>query len=274
MTSFSTVSQEDVEKMIRKANDKSCSLDPIPTKILKQYLLTLLPVITRMINASLNKAIMPSVFKQAILTPILKKPSLDKESLQNYRPISNLAFISKMIERVVDHQITAHVENNNLSEVMQSAYGQHHSTETVWVRLHNDILTAIDNNMAVLLVCLDPSAAFDTVDHGILLQRLEHHLGITAKCLQWLSSYLKDRTFRVHVNGQMSNNHNLDYGVPQGSVLGPKLFTLYMLPLSDIARRHNVNFHVYADDCQLYVSFKKGRYAYYCIHDGTSGQGN
>ena len=128
-TSFSTVTEEDVEKMVRKANDKSCSLDPIATKILKQYLLTLLPVITRMINASLNKAIMPSVFKQAILIPILKKPSLDKDSLQNYRPISNLAFISKMIERVVDHQITAHIENNNLNEVIHSAYRQHHSTE-------------------------------------------------------------------------------------------------------------------------------------------------
>ena len=162
-----------------------------------------------------------------------------------------------MIERVVDHQINAHVKNNNLNEVMQSAYRQRHSTETAWVRLHNDILTAIDNNMAVLLVCFDLSAAFDTVDHDILLQRLEDRLDITDKCLQWLSSYLKDRTFRVHENGQMSNNHNLDYGMPQGSVLGPKLFTLYMLPLSDIARRHNVNFHVYAGDCQLYISLKK-----------------
>ena len=133
---------------------------------------------------------MPSVLKQAILTPILKKPSLDKDSLQNYHPIFNLAFISQMIKRVVDHEITAHVENNNLNEVMQSAYRQHHSTETAWVRLHNDIFTAIDNNMAVLLVCLDLRAAFDTVDYGVLLQRLEHRLGITGKCLQWLSSYL------------------------------------------------------------------------------------
>ncbi|XP_068716843.1 uncharacterized protein [Montipora capricornis] len=97
-----------------------------------------------------------------------------------------------MIERVVGHQITAHIENNNLNEVMRSAYRQHHSTETAWVRLHNDILTAIDNNMAVLLVCLDLSAPFDTVDHGILLQRLGHRLGITGKCFEWLSSYLKD----------------------------------------------------------------------------------
>ena len=115
MTTFSTVSEKDVKK-IRKATDKSRSLDPIPTKILKQHLLTLLPVITRMINASLNKAIMPSVFKQARLTPILKKPSLDKDSLRNYRHISNLAFISKMIGRLVDLQITAHVQNNNLNE--------------------------------------------------------------------------------------------------------------------------------------------------------------
>ena len=164
-----------------------------------------------MLNASLNKAIMPSVFKQAILTPILRTPSLNKDSLQNYCSISNLAFISNTIERVVDHQITA--QNNNLNEVIQSAYRQHHSTETAWVRLHNNILTVIDNNMAVLLLCLDLSAAFDTVDHDILLQRLEHRLDITGKCLQWLSSYLKDRTFRVHENGQMSNNLNLDYGV-------------------------------------------------------------
>jgi len=257
MTSFSSICEDDVLKLIKKANDKSCSLDPMPTKLIKNYLEPLLPVITRIINMSLDQATMPSLLKEAVLTPILKKSSLDKENLQNFRPISNLAFISKMIEKVVDHQITVYIEENHLHEVMQSAYRQHHSTETAWVRLHNDILTALDNNMAVLLVCLDLSAAFDTIDHNILLQRLERRLGITGKCLDWLSSYLTGRTFRVRVNNVVSNDYNLQHGVPQGSVLGPKLFTLYMLPLSDISRQHNVNFHVYADDCQLYLAFKK-----------------
>ena len=257
MVKFSSVSQEDVEKIIGKANNKSCSLDPVPTKILKQHLSHILPVITRVINLSLEEAVMPAPFKEAVLTPILKKSSLDKEVLKNYRPISNLAYISKLIEKVVDLQITDHIQKYNLDEEMQSAYRQHHSTETAWVRLHNDILRALDDNMAVLLVCLDLSAAFDTIDHGILLRRLECRLGIREKCLKWFTSYLTDRKFRVMVSGSTSQSQDLRCGVPQGSVLGPKLFTLYMLPLGDLARSHGVDFHIYADDCQLYMAFKR-----------------
>ena len=257
MAKFSSVSEEAVAKIIGKANNKSCSLDPVPTKILKQHLSPLVPVITRVINLSLEEGTMPVPFKEAVLTPILKKSSLDKEVLKNYRPISNLAYISKLIEKVVDHQITDHIQKYNLEEAMQSAYRQHHSTETAWVRLHNDILRALDDNMAVLLVCLDLSAAFDTIDHGILLHLLEHRLGITGKCLEWFTSYLKDRQFRVMVSGVTSEPQDLRCGVPQGSVLGPKLFTLYLLPLGDLARSHGVDFHIYADDCQLYMAFKR-----------------
>ena len=118
-------------------------------------------------------AIMPSSCKEAILTPILKKPSLNPEVLKqnnfNFRPVSNVAFISKLIEKVVDSQISKHIQLNGLEEKMQPAYKQHHSTETAWVRLCTDILQAIDDNKAVLLVSLDLSSTFDTIDHDILL---------------------------------------------------------------------------------------------------------
>ena len=144
---------------------------------------------------------------------------------------------------------------NGLHEKFQSAYKKYHSTETALIRVQNDLLVALDTDGGTVLMLLDLSAAFDTIDHAILLRRL-YALGIRGPALAWFKSYLSDRKQSVNIQGTKSELRDLPYGVPQGSVLGPILFTLYTMPFGDIARKFGLHIHIYADDTQLSISFK------------------
>ena len=253
-TCFSEVSQETVRKIIMQSPSSSCDLDCIPTWLLKSCINELVPSITKIVNLSLTSGVFPTSYKIAKVIPLIKKPCLDAENLCNYRPISNLQFVSKIIERVGAAQLQEYLCDNGLHGRVQSAYRKHHSTETALLRGHNDILRAVDLHKDVVLVLLDLSAAFDTVNHRTLLQRLHDRYGICDSALQWFTSYLTDRKQCVAIGDVVSDMHTLDCGVPQGSVFGPLCFTLYTGPLEDIITSHGVQSLIYADDTQLYVT--------------------
>lgn len=255
LNEFSSATQDEVRRLIMNSPSTSCPLDPIPTWLLKQCLPELLPVLTQIINLSMDQAEVPISLKRALVRPLLKKASLSPEELKNYRPISNLSFVSKLIERLVSTRLNTYLSAHALVNKFQSAYRMFHSTETALLRVQNDILTALNNKSSIALVLLDLSAAFDTIDHDILLSRLKNNFGITGKALGWIKSYLSDRSQRVVVNNIPSPDSEMKFGVPQGSVLGPLLFTLYMTPLADIVSQYGLYYHFYADDSQLYVSF-------------------
>ncbi|MBV8073763.1 MAG: RNA-directed DNA polymerase, partial [Acidobacteriaceae bacterium] len=255
-THFSSVSEDDVKAAILSSSNSTCVLDVIPTKLLKSCLGVFLPPITTLINLCISESSVPTDFKSAIVTPLLKKTTLPKDDLANYRPVSNLNFISKILERVIYNQLMSHLNSFPSFCRFQSAYRKFHSVETALIRIQNDLLLSFERKQISALVLLDMSAAFDTVNHGILLDRLFLNFGIQSSALSFLRSYLSGRTQAVSVDSYLSDVSAITTGVPQGSVLGPLLFSLYTTPLSYLLDSSGLSYHLYADDTQLYISFK------------------
>ena len=195
----------------------------------------------------------PTDFKQAVVTPLVKKPKAKLE-YKNYRPVSNLPYVSKLLEKVISSQLKVYKQENSLDEPLQSAYKASHSTQTALLKVFNDILLKMDNKELVFLTLLDLSAAFDTVDHMILLSRLSNCFGVTGEAIKWIQSYLQERSQKVIVNGRESSPQQLECCVPQGSLLGPLLYSDYTRPLGKLLRSLDFQFHLYADDSQLITS--------------------
>ena len=173
MEHFQLFSEEEVLKLVKDLPDKSCDLDPIPMHLLKQLVPLLLPVLTHIVNRSLQSGVFPSCLKQAIVKPTIKNPSGDIDSLPNYRPVSNLSILSKLLEKAVNVQLNDHLVKNNLQGQCQSGFRPGHSCETHMVRVVDDVLAEMDRGNVVAVIQIDLSAAFDTIDHGQLLRRIE-----------------------------------------------------------------------------------------------------
>ena len=174
---------------------------------------------------------------------------------KNFRPVSNLPFISKVVEKAAPQQLLGHCEKMPPPK-FQSDFRKYRSTEIALLKVQNDILMSMDNKAVTLLVLLDLSAAFDTIEQFILLNILQRDFGVVGTALNWFGSFLSGRRQRILVGEKTSDDFNLNCGVPQGSCMGPILFTLYISRLFNIISQHLPSLHGYADNNQFYISFR------------------
>jgi hypothetical protein len=254
LSQFCEMTDEDIRSIVRSSKPTTCQQDPCPTTLIKNNLDIMLPLITKMVNLSFAESCFSKHWKRAVVLPLLKKPGLDLVE-GNYRPLSNLTFISKIVEKACLKQFIRHCDQQSLAPGYQSAYKANYSTETALLRTHYNILKAMETKKILAFVSIDLSAAFDTVDHDVLISVLTRRFGVSASALNWFDSYLRPRTFFVSIQGVASDEQDLTFSVPQGSCLGPVLFNCYSSSLQD----HIADFHVdligYADDHGLSRSF-------------------
>jgi len=257
LSSFQPLTIEEVHKLLSSMPTKSSSLDVLPCSLLKSCAEVFGPVITRLANLSMQTGKFPVSYKRTRVLPLLKKTALDSLSPANYRPISNLSSVSKVIERLVlTRCLRPHLLGSANFSDYQSAYRKDNSTKTALLDVLDRVYTAADDKQVTVLTGLDLSAAFDIVDHQILLDHLETEFGVTGIPLIWLRSYLDSHTQFVKMGQHQSFVIWLEVGVPQGSVLGPLLLAAYCSPVANVIADHGVQYHQYADDTQLHLGMR------------------
>ena len=255
LSEFEPTNYDEIWGIIKETGIKTKADDILPSQLIKENLDIFIPFFVTLINHSLKSGSIEGL-KTADIIPLLKGATLDHNMLKNFRPVSNLEFVGKLTERVVLRRLNKHLSLNNLDIPEQSAYKKNNSTETLLVRLTNDILIASDSKSATVVLLLDLSAAFDTVEHKLLLDILEKEIGICGMALKWFRCFLTSRSQRTRVGNNTSDEIIIMFGVPQGSVLGPVLFNLYIRSIYIMVKSMGFTIFGYADDHQILKVFK------------------
>ena len=257
------ITTEDVYDQIKNLDtEKGYGPDKISPKMLKMAGDTIVTPLTRLFNKSLETCIVPKIWKLANVLPLHKKNS--KEKMGNYRPVSLLSTIGKIMERIMFKYIYNHFHKNFLLSIWQSGFRPGSSTVTQLLELYNSFCAAVEANKEIRIVFLDISKAFDRVWHQGLIYKLKKW-GISGQVLDWLSDYLKDRFQRVVVNGQKSEWNHITAGVPQGSVLGPLLFLVFINDITDVIKHCKIR--IFADDTCLFITVDNSNQAAELINE-------
>ena len=254
LESFRPTTVPELRKILKESGIKTSFHDILPAKVLKSIIEDLLPHFFDLVNKSLATGSVDGM-KESVVIPLLKKTGLDPEILKNYRPVANLLFLDQLTQRVVFRRLDEHMHLYNLHCKYQHGYKKYHSTETLLVHLVNDMLLVLDSGSGVILLLIDLSAAFDTVDIDLMLHVLESEIGVTGLASQWFNSFLRNRSQRVLIENTLSDTSSVHFGVPQGSVLGPVLFNIYSSSLFKVIENCGFSTSGYADDNNARTSF-------------------
>ena len=240
------VSSDEIYKIVRSLKDSAAGYDGISATLIKNSLSSINEILCHLCNISLQEGVFPDKLKIANVIPLYK--SEDPELFNNYRPVSILCTISKIFEKVMYSRLINFLNSFKFFVKSQFGFRKDHSTYMPLLILVDEIINALDSGEIAVGVFLDFSKAFDTVNHKVLLSKL-HHYGIRDKAYSWLKSYLSNRSQFVSYNGHKSSEKNITCGVPQGSILGPLLFLIYINDLSNICKFTSP--FLFADDTNL-----------------------